>query len=87
MLRYPPLAGHIDKEWGNVVQWNLKLFQGLSQYHASFEHADAYEYGKQVDSPCHTRRPLAARTAPPPARLPACGTLPTAAPRFMRHLA
>ena len=67
MLRYPPLAGHVDKEWGNVVQWNLKLFQGLSQYHASFEHADAYECGKQAAAPCRLRRPLPHALALPPA--------------------
>ena len=47
-LRAPELRGHFDRCWADVVEWNCKLYLGLSQFHASFEHADAYEYGQQV---------------------------------------
>ena len=47
-LRAPELRGHFERCWADVVEWNCKLYLGLSQFHASFEHADAYEYGQQV---------------------------------------
>ena len=31
-----------------MVEWNHKLYLGLAHFHASFVHADAYEYGPQV---------------------------------------
>ena len=58
-LRAPELRGlaerkgGIDSErgWPEVVEWNHKLYLGLAHFHASFVHADAYEYGQQVASP------------------------------------
>jgi hypothetical protein len=50
-LRASALHGHCDRCWPDVVGWNHKLYLGLSQFHASFEHADAYEYGPQVAIP------------------------------------
>jgi hypothetical protein len=47
-LRAPGLGNHIERSWADVVEWNCQLYQGLAQFHASFEHADAYEYGHQV---------------------------------------
>eukprot|EP00966_Prymnesium_polylepis_P072170 1676185-Prymnesium_polylepis.1 len=47
-LTRPPLGSHIHKTWANVVGWNAKLYDGLAQFHAAAEHADAYEYGVQV---------------------------------------
>ena len=47
-LRAPELHGHIEQCWAAVVGWNHTLYLGLSQFHASFEHADAYEYGQQA---------------------------------------
>ena len=55
-LRAPELCGlserkgGLDSErgWPDVVEWNHKLYLGLAHFHASFVHADAYEYGQQV---------------------------------------
>ena len=47
-LHAPELHSHIERCWAAVVGWNHALYLGLSQFHASFEHADAYEYGQQV---------------------------------------